>query len=153
MYIINTESTDLIDIEILPIEERDFDRIEEDRYFFNWREEEDYHVYKLMISGRDDILGLASFGFIDEESRVEIRLLAVSSENRGERKKYDRIAGCLIGFAARIALRMYRTLPCLSLEPKTELREYYKKKYYMKDGGRSVFCDGIDLVKLSMEYE
>jgi hypothetical protein len=153
MYITNTETNEVREVEIRRVEGHDIESISAERYFFNWKEEHEYNVYKLMIRGQDDILGLTSLDFIDSESRIEIRLLAVSIENRGSQKNYDRIAGCLIGFAARMALKKYPTLPCLSLEPKTELREYYKSTYFMKDGGRSVFCDGIDLVKLGMKYE
>lgn len=153
MHVVNTETNDHIEVEIRPVEKQDFSKISVRRYFFNWKEEKAYKVYKLMILGQEDILGLMSLDLIEAESRVEIRLLAVSSENRGANKRYDRITGCLIGFAARVAIRTYTVLPCLSLKPKTELRQYYKEKYYMKDGGNSVFSDGLNLVKLSVKYE
>lgn len=153
MHIVQTNNNQKIDAEILPINQHDYANLKAEEYYFDWSEEKAFHVYKLTIKGQDEILGLVSLDFIDSESRIEIRLLATSKVNRGRQKKYDRIAGGLIAFAARMSIRMYATFPCISLEPKTELRDHYKKAYYMKDGGRSVFTDGIDLVKLSVEYE
>lgn len=153
MYVVRTKTNQKIDAEILPITGYDYTNLKTERYYFDWSEEKAFHVFKLTIKGQDEILGLVSLDFMDSESRIEIRLLATSKENRGRLKEYDRIAGGLIAFAARMSIRMYPTFPCISLEPKTELREHYKKAYYMKDGGRSVFTDGINLVKLSVEYE
>lgn len=153
MFVVHAKTNQKIDVEILPISERDYTRLGTENYYFNWIDEKEFHVYKLTIVGQDEILGVVSLDFIDAESRIEIRLLATSKENRGRQKKYDRIAGGLIAFAARLSIKMYATFPCISLEPKTELREHYKKVYYMKEGGRSIFADGLDLVKLSMEYE
>jgi len=153
VYIVGTDTNEKIDVEIAQVDDQDYHKLTIKRYFFNWKEEENFNVYKLVIKGQDDILGLISLDFIDSESRVEIRLLAVAIENRGRNKKYDRIAGCLIGFAARKAITEYSNFPCISLIPKTELREHYKETYYMIDGGISVFSDGFNLLKLSMEYE
>jgi len=152
MYIIDTDTNKKIEIEIVPVDNQDYHKLTIERYFFNWKEEENFNVYKLIIKGQNDIFGLVSLDFIDSESRIEIRLLAVGAENRGRHKKYDRIAGCLIGFAARKAIMTYSNFPCISLVPKTELREYYKKTYYMTDGGKSVFTEGINLIKLSIDY-
>lgn len=153
MHIVQTKTNQKFDVEILPITESDYAKIGVKNYYFDWSEEKEFHVYKLRIIGQDEILGLVSLDFFDAESRIEIRLLATSKENRGRRKKYDRIAGVLISFAARMSIEKYVTFPCISLEPKTELREHYKRAYYMKEGGRSIFADGLNLVKLSMEYE
>jgi hypothetical protein len=153
MFITDTKKQKKVDVAIFPIEKWDYDQISAKSYFFSWTEEVDFNVYKLVIIGSEDVLGLVSLDFIDSESRIEIRLLAVSVENQGTAKKYNRIAGCLIGYACRTALIRYVNAPCISLEPKTELREHYKNYYNMKDGGRSVFSDGLNLIKLSIEYE
>ena len=153
MYVVQTKTNERIEVEILPVTEHDYSRLEGERFYFDLKEEKEFNVYKLTVKGQDEILGLVSLDFIDSESRIEIRLLATTKENRGHQKKYDRIAGGLIAFAARLSIRMYSISPCISLIPKTELREHYKKTYYMKEAGRSVFTDGIDLVKLSVEYE
>jgi hypothetical protein len=152
MFIVNTETGEHIEVEVLEIQEQDYKRINKKRYFFDWSEEKGFHVYKLVMKGKDDILGLVSLDFKDNESCVEIRLLAAAKENVGKNKKFERITGILIGFAARKSILKYPQYPCISLVPKTQLRAYYMKKYYMKNGGHSLFVDGLNLIKLDMEY-
>ncbi|RZK66568.1 MAG: hypothetical protein EOO85_26675, partial [Pedobacter sp.] len=74
------------------------------------------------------------------EERIDIALLAVSLENIGKEKKFDRIAGTLIAFACKEAIRNYNwQFPCVSLIPKTEIKTHYIKKYGMLDGGRQLY--------------
>lgn len=153
MYIVDTNTNEKIEVDIKEVDAQDYNTLTVERYFFKWKDEKSFKVYKLILKEKPDILGLISLDFIDTESRIEIRLLAVSIENRGKNKLYDRIVGCLIGFAARKAILKYPKFPCISLVPKTELRTYYKDAYFMMEGGKSVFCDGINLIKLAMKYE
>lgn len=153
MFIVDRNSRKKIDVEISKVVDADYRKISIKRYFFKWEEEKDFDVYKLVIKGQDDILGLVSLDWIDSESRVEIRLLCASFENRGSTRKYERIAGNLIGFAAREAIKKYPNFPCISLIPKTELNEHYKTTYYMKEAGKSLFAHGIGLIKLGIDYE
>jgi hypothetical protein len=51
-----------------------------------------------------------------------------SNDNKGKEKKIDRIAGCLLAFAAKLAFEK-GYLGFVSLIPKTELIELYVKKY------------------------
>jgi len=90
--------------------------------------------------------------FLDE-SRIEIRLLAVSKENMGKNKKYDHIAGNLIAFACIQSIKEFGEWACISLIPKTELIEHYKKKYSMLPAGKSLFLDGSELIQLIIEYD
>ena len=155
MYVIEVGNKKKLEVSIEALQKSDFKQISKHRHFFDWEEESTYDVFKLVLKGQNDILGLMSTQRIDKESRIHIRLLAVSKENRGRKKQYDRIAGNLIAFAARQAILLYSPLPCLSLRPKTELRDHYKRQYYMEDEGISsyVFSQGMNLIKLSLSYE
>lgn len=115
--------------------------------------ERDYDVYKLRIRGTDDILGLVSLETLHEESRIEIRLLAVSKENRGMHKKYEHIAGNLIAFACIISVKLFGEWACVSLVPKTKLIDHYMTKYSMLQAGKSLFLDGRELIELIKRYD
>lgn len=111
-----------------------------------------YQVYKLRRSDNEVILGLISLEIIDNEKRIEIKLLAVSVENRGSGKEYDRIAGTLIGYTYREAVKRYAVNACVSLLPKTELKPHYIAKYGMIDAGKQIFLEGVPLLKTVNNY-
>ena len=139
--------------EIVPIVAEDYESITKYRFWFNWKTERDYDVYKLRIRGTDDILGLVSLETLHEESRIEIRLLAVSKENRGMHKKYEHIAGNLIAFACIISVKLFGEWACVSLVPKTKLIDHYMTKYSMLQSGKSLFLDGRELIELIKRYD
>lgn len=141
------------EIEIVPVIPLDYQEISKSRFWFNWNEETNNEVYKLRIKETKDILGLISFESIHRESRIEIRLLAVSRENRGENKKFDHIAGNLIAFACIRATTLFGEWACVSLTPKTLLINHYMKKYKMLQAGRSLFVDGLELIELIKRYD
>ncbi|MEQ9289403.1 MAG: hypothetical protein RIG77_20920 [Cyclobacteriaceae bacterium] len=87
------------------------------------------------------------------ESRIQIRLLAVSRENSGRNKKFDDIAGNLITFAGIQSVKKFGELACISLVPKTELIEHYMHKYSMLRAGKSLFLDGRELHQLISKYD
>ena len=101
----------------------------------------------------DEILGLMSLDTFESESRIEIRLLAVSKENRGKNKKYQRITGNLITFACQQAVKFFGEMACVSLIPKTQLIAHYCKSYYVIPAGKSLFIDGKELVQLITDYD
>ncbi len=141
------------EIEIVPVIPLDYQEISKPRFWFNWNEETSNEVYKLRIEETKDILGLISLESIQRESRIEIRLLAVSRENRGENKKFDHIAGNLIAFACIRATTLFGEWACVSLTPKTLLINHYMKKYKMLQAGRSLFVDGLELIELIKRYD
>ncbi|MCW3105844.1 MAG: hypothetical protein JWQ09_350 [Segetibacter sp.] len=91
--------------------------------------------------------------FEDAEQRIEIKLLSVSAENVGTGKQIDRIAGNLIAFACRMAIKKYGSLAAVSLVPKTLLRSYYVSKYGMEEAGKQIFLFGHSLFKILKEYD
>ncbi len=135
------------------VEERDYRKLSKSRYWFDWRTEKDYLVYKLRLAESSDILGIMSLIHYEEEKRFAINLLAVSKENRGKQKTYGNIAGNLIAYACREALRLYALEGCVSLVPKTELKEHYIKQYGMLDAGRQLFLEGRPLLNLLKTYD
>ncbi|RYM30854.1 N-acetyltransferase [Brumimicrobium glaciale] len=140
-------------IEIIPVVGEDFGSITKERFWFNWNEEKNNEIYKIQIKGKKEILGLMSFEIIKSESRISIRLLAVSKENRGKNKKYDNIVGCLIAFSGKESIKLFGEWACISLIPKTKLKEHYQTKYSMLKAGKSLFLDGEELVELIRKYD
>lgn len=153
MRIEDRDAGETHDIEIVPVMADEYRTITKARFWFNWSEEKSFDVYKLKILETRDILGLISLDNHPEESRVEIRLLAVSKENRGRKKKFDHIAGNLIAFACVRAITQYGEWACVSLVPKIQLIEHYIGKYAMIQAGRSLFTDGAELIELIKRYD
>ncbi|TPG36150.1 N-acetyltransferase [Flavobacterium pectinovorum] len=130
----------------------DYKKITKSNYYFNWKTEQENDVYKLRIIDSEEILGLMSLINFPHEQRLQISLLTVSKENRGKNKKYDHIAGNLIAYACREAIKLDGQDGCVSLHPKTKLKKHYMKKYGMADGGLQIFLEGLDLFILLKKY-
>ncbi len=138
---------------ISPLEDADFKQITKKSYFFDWKKEKGTaDLFKLTSLGESEILGLLALIDFPREFRMQIHLLCVSRENHGKTKKYEGIAGTLIAFAARTAIRKYFEQACISLLPKTELRAHYKSKYGMMDGGPQLFLEGARLYAIIKKY-
>ena len=153
MTIIETSTGKNYQVEIVPVEDIDYKTLGKDQYYFNWRIEKKYEVYKLRIVGSNEILGLVSLERILNEWRVHIRLLTVSIENSGKRKKYDRIAGNLIAHAAKIAVSEYAELACVSLRPKSQIAQHYIDKYNMSATGLTLSIQVPEILDLINLYD
>ena len=152
--LIKEKSTEkLHPVVIEPVTEKDYKQITKKRYFFNWKKEKAHSVYKLRRNDSDDILGLVSFDTNTVEEWIEIRLLAVSIENRGsENKTYEEIAGNLIAFVCREAIKSFKHNACIALEPKTDLAEHYMEMYGMVKVGKRLTLVGNNLIALTNKY-
>lgn len=153
MNVIETSSGEKYDVEIKPIEDGDFKTLSKSRFFFDWKVEQEYEVYKLQIVGTNEIIGLISLERIPEEWRVHIRLLTVSKDNKGKEKKYDRIAGNLITYAAKIAIKEYAEYACVSLRPKSQIAQHYIDKYNMKSTGMTLSIEVPEILDLINYYD
>jgi hypothetical protein len=153
MEIINTSTGEKYSVDILPVEIEDFKTLRKDRYFFDWRIEKSQEVYKLQIKGSSDILGLVSIERIPQEWRIHIRLLTVSKENKGNEKKYDKIAGNLIAYVAKIAIREFGELACVSLRPKSQIAQHYIDKYNMNITGMTLSIEVPEIIDLINLYD
>ncbi len=148
MNIKEVSTNKIFPIDIIPIEKADYKALGKRRYFFDWKEEQNEEVYKLVIQGEKTILGLISLERIPSELRVHIRLLTVSKENKGNKKKFDKIAGNLIAHAAKIAVAEYGEWGCVSLKPKTEIARHYIEKYKMKITGATLSLEVPEILDL-----
>jgi len=151
--IIEISSGKKYQIEITQVEDIDFRFIRKNRFFFNWKTEREYEVYKLQIVGTNEILGLISLVRIPQEWRVHIRLLTVSKENQGKNKRYEKIAGNLLTFAAKLALSDYSELACVSLRPKSQIAKHYIEKYNMRLTGMTLSIQIPEILDLIKYYD
>lgn len=103
--------------------------------------------------GVSDILGLVSLERITNEWRIHIRLLTVSKENKGNGKKYDKIAGNLITHVAKIAVVEFGELACVSLKPKSEIAQHYIDKYNMNVTGITLSIEVPEILDLINLYD
>lgn len=153
MKIIETSTGEQHLVDILPVEMTDFKRFRRERYFFDWKKEKNQEVYKLQINGLSDVLGLISLERIPEEWRIHIRLLTVSKENKGKDKKFDKITGNLLAFVAKIALREYGELACVSLRPKSQIARHYMETYNMNLTGLTLSMEIPQILDLINLYD
>ncbi|AXG70919.1 hypothetical protein KORDIASMS9_03174 [Kordia sp. SMS9] len=140
-------------VQITPIIHDDYRTITKARYFFNWKQEKNFEVYKLCTVTSNDILGLISLERIPSEWRVHIRLLTVSVENCGKKKKFGQIAGNLLTFAAKIAILEYAELACVSLRPKTEIAQHYINSYNMTSTGLTLSIEMPEIIHLINRFD
>jgi len=87
MNVIDIISGEKLYVEIKPIADGDYKVLSKSRFFFDWKAEQEFEVYKMQIIETNKIIGLISLEKILDEWRVHIRLLTVSKENRGKEKK------------------------------------------------------------------
>ena len=141
-----------IEADIQEVEHQALKKIDSTRRFnFKWEEEGQHEVYLIRELNGSLPLGLMSFQGIPNEYRLHINLIESSKENVGKDKRYERVAGCLIAFAARLAFeRKYDGF--ISLTPKSELIELYVAKYGLKKIGRQLAVFGPDALKIIDKY-
>ncbi len=153
MIIVEISTGKKYPVEIIPVESADFKILGKERYFFDWSIERNQEVYKLRKIGSSDILGLVSVERIPNEWRIHIRLLTVSKENKGNGKKYDRIAGNLIVHAAKIAVMAFGEFACVSLRPKSQIAQHYIDKYSMNVTGMTLSLEVPEILNLINLYD
>jgi hypothetical protein len=153
MVIVELLSGKTYPIEVLPVESGDYKFFSKSRYFFDWKEENNQEVYKLVIKGQNDVLGLVSIERIPSEWRVHIRLLTVSKENVGSKKRFENIAGNLISYAAKIAVADFGGLACLSLRPKSSIAKHYIDKYKMNITGMTLSLEVPEIINLINQFD
>lgn len=151
MYLIETQTNKKHEVIIDFVDESDFKSITKLKFYFDWKKELKNDLYKLVLD--EEILGLMSCSQDKKDKRIEIKLLSVSQENRGRNKKYDRITGTLIAYACRAVLKLYGIEGCVSLVPKTKLKQHYIEQYGMIDAGKQVFLEAESLLKMLKKYE
>lgn len=139
-------------VKIEPLAAKDYARVTKSRYFFDWKTEKENQVFKITLVGSDEILGLISL-IEHSDKRIQINLLAVSTENRGKKKIYEGIAGNLIAWAAREAVKCFGEEACVSLIPKTKLVKHYIREYGMMEAGESLFLSDEPLLMILEKHK
>lgn len=152
MKIIDVSSGNNLPIQILPVDSGDFKSLTKKRYFFDWKEEKDFEIYKLQILNSKDILGLVSIERIPNEWRIHIRLITVSFENKGAKKQYENIAGSLIAHVAKMAVEEFGELACVSLTPKNTIAQHYIDRYKMVVTGKTLSLEVPEILNLINTY-
>ena len=153
MYVVEVLTGESYPIEVIPVENIDYKSLTKARYFFNWKEEKNQELYKLVIKGQNDILGLVSIERIPIEWRIHIRLITVSLENKGEGKVFEKIAGNLIAFVSKIAVKDFGVLACVSLRPKSAIVQHYITKYNMNITGTTLSLEVPKIIDLIKKYD
>ena len=153
MVIISTSTGQKHKVLIEPVEKGDYKILTKKRYFFDWKTEQKYEVYKLRIENLNDIIGLISVERIPDEWRIHVRLLTVSRENKGRNKEYENITGNLITYISKMALREYGDLACVSLKPKEAIAKHYIEKYGMNVTGLTLSVELKEILKLIKDYD
>jgi len=152
MYVIEVKSGNHFKVDINPIDPQDFKVITKKEYFFNWKLEKDFDVYKLTIRDQTKILGLVSFEIIREEWRIHIRLLSVSEKNKGKNKLFLRIVGNLLTYVSKLAIREFAELACVSLKPKGTIAQHYIDTYGMNITGATLSLELPQIFNLFKKY-
>lgn len=153
MNIVEVSTGKIYPIEVLPLENSDYNMLPKKRYFFDWKEEREQETYKLVLTGQNDIQGLISFERIPSEWRIHIRLITVSKENKGQGKIFDKIAGNLIAHVAKIAVADYGELACVSLRPKSSVAQHYIDKYNMNVTGMTLSLEVPEIINLINQFD
>jgi len=149
MYVVNTKrrrKERVIIEKFIPSEIQNSKEFE-----FDWNEEVDNELFKLVIKKTGQILGLLSMKYHYEELRLEIVLLELSKSNIGKSKKFENVAGILIAFACKTSFRM-KFFGFVSLVPKTRLISHYQNKYGFEQYGRQLALSMEDSQKLIEKY-
>ncbi|MCF2491616.1 N-acetyltransferase [Dyadobacter sp. CY347] len=154
MYLFNNsdDPPTAVEATIEPVTASDLKKLTKKDFVFNWKDFAATELWKLRIADSGIILGVMSLTYYPLEYRIEINLITSRSDNVGPNKQYDRIAGCLIAWACRLAVKLYGNLACVSLKPKTRLVRHYQEKYGMLDGGQQLYVDGRPLYNLIQTY-
>ena len=154
MQLLNKETQEEFNAQIIKVEEKDFKKIKKSNQFqFDGSKEKEYHVFKMIRSDDEnpEILGLISLINIPEELRIHINLVENSNDNTGKSKKVDGIAGCLIAFAIQVSSEK-GYLGFTSLIPKTELIDLYKNKYGFSQFGRQLAIEKRAAITLIQKF-
>lgn len=157
MKLLIVETQKEFEAEILEVTDEDLKRIRDSRQFqFDWAKEREgeNHVFKIARAseeGGQEIFGLLSITNIPEEFRIHVNLIENSNENKGEKKKVDRIAGCLLAFSAQISFEKGYS-GFVSLAPKTKLIGLYVNKYGFSQYGRQLAIEGKAAIHLIQKY-
>ncbi|MBL7696800.1 MAG: hypothetical protein JNK79_01525 [Chitinophagaceae bacterium] len=100
-------------------------------WVFNWKKEyanDQRQLYKLNISDNSSIQGLLSLEPIKGQQYLEMHLIELAPQNKGENRKYLGVARHLVAFACKMAFDMGFE-GFVAFTAKTKLIEHYEKAF------------------------
>lgn len=155
MRLVNLKTQEEFEATIVAIEQEDLKKIKQsEQFLFDWQLEKEHTIFKIISSTeeeKEEPLGLISLSNIPDELRIHIHLVEVAKANRGKDKTIDRIAGCLLAFATKLAFEK-GYLGFTSLVPKTELIELYVTKYGFSRYGKQLAIERQAAINLIQKY-
>jgi hypothetical protein len=98
---------------------------------FNWKKEyvnDQRQFYKLVVPGDSSIQGLLSPEPIKAQQYIEMHLIELAPQNKGENRKYLGVARHLVAFACKMAFDMGFE-GFVAFTTKTKLIEHYEKAF------------------------
>ncbi len=126
-----------------------------DGWAFNWIKAckaNSKSIYCLIEAKTERIHGLIQL--LEDDGMLIMDLIELAPFNIGSSKEFDNVAGCLIAFGCREALKLntaYRGY--LTFVSKTELIEFYKTKYFATQTlGARMYIDPISGNRLINKY-
>lgn len=129
----------------------DYNEEIEQNFSFDWSKEESNEIYKLEDLDNSLIVGLMSISNFQKEYRLHVNLIESSILNRGTLKRIKNIPHCLLSYACKQSFALgYDGF--VSLYPKTDLINYYKKEYGFEQVGRYLAVYGKTSYQLIKEY-
>lgn len=155
MYVFDRQAKQDIPAKVIPVTEQLLAKIQRSREFrFNWKKErESGRVCYALVHGDRELLGVMAVLVHSESSAVEICLLESAQTQIGKKKRYERIAGCMLAYACRISFG-HGFGGFIYLIAKTNLLAHYQKQYGMRRlaGQPTCYLDLGDALRLMNEY-
>ncbi len=156
MYIIDNQTNELIDVEIVGATYKTLP-LKKNGWKFNWRKaykDENSSIFILRIKlNPASIQG--ALQLVVQEGMLIMNLVEIAPQNIGSTlKRYDFVAGCLIAFSCRESFKLENNYKgFLTFESKTRLIELYKNKYFAQQAmGQKMFIEPADGRKLIDTY-
>ncbi|MDC3418750.1 hypothetical protein [Aquibacillus salsiterrae] len=135
---------------------RDLAYINPKRWTFDWKEEISYpehHVYKLIISGDNDIQGLISFTEVDDgEGYILVRYIESAPHNRGHNGEF-RVAPVLLTYTCSKSFEKgYGGFVCIHIKLDETLIKYYESLGAVFIGNQRMILDTVASQRLIQLY-
>ena len=155
MKLLETTTQKEFEAEIIELEKGDLTKIKKSKQFqFDWSKEKENYLFKIVRTEEAEpreIHGLLSIINRTDELRIHVNLIENSNDNKGKKKKVDKVAGCLLAFATQISFEN-GYYGFTSLVPKTELIKLYSNKYGFSQFGRQLAVEGRAAINLIQKY-
>lgn len=124
-------------------------------WLFNWAKalRENPESTFVLISKREKLIqGAIQISY--DEGMLIMEILELAPHNIGKQKKFKNVAGCLIAFACREAIKLNSAYKgYVTFLSKTELINWYKEKYFATQAmGQRMYIDPINGQKLIKNY-